>query len=151
MNYKDAKYFRQRLDLNEIILKTNFYFIFQLQAIKIQEWVLLKKEFANQNFKIRVLPIKLLRNHSLFNINLLQNIHKGNILIVYSSGYVLHNPQVSFMLGTVPFLIPLYTGFNNRYYLFDNFQILLQSDHLRLIQIMLQFRNLVKVLLYKNL
>lgn len=149
MNYKKAKHFTQNLDLNKIIIKTNFYFIVQLKAIKISNWVFLKREFKNHNFKIRILPIKLLKNNTLFNSALLNNAHTNNILIIYCNRLCLDNNNIFSVLEKTTFLLILYIFVNNRFYLFQNFKILSQNNRIHLIRIMLETHNLFRILLNK--
>lgn len=150
MNYKKAKHFREDLNLRKIILTANFYYIFQLKSIKILDWVLLKRKFSNQNLKIRVLPIKLLRNYLLFNFKLLNKIHSGNILMIYSKNFNQSCINIPIFKKNI-FLIPLYIFFKSRFYLFENFQMLTENNYINLSRIMLQSHKLLKLLINRNL
>lgn len=85
MKYKKKKYFKQNVDLKNLILNVDFFLVFQLKAVNVPNWVLLKKMLAKHDLKFKIYSTNFLKKNHIFNIKskLVENLYIGKILIVY--------------------------------------------------------------------
>ena len=119
MKYKKKKYFKQTLDLQKLAINSNFFWVFQLKAVNVSNWVLLKKTLSKHDLKLKIYSTKLLKKNYFFTVKskFLKNVYASKVLIVYFKKKLLLNTnylkleKLLFLLYNNTFLVAIYVFF----------------------------------------
>jgi hypothetical protein len=87
MNYKDKKYLLEDKWLVQKLDKFNFFLIAQLKSCNGDEWVKFQKELKKLNLKVKLISFKNVKDTTFFSKlspNFIENLLKGNVVLIYS-------------------------------------------------------------------
>lgn len=130
MHYKQKKHLRQHLNFKIATSKTNLFFIFQLKAVNVLKWILLKKILLKYKLKAKIFSIKSFQKSNFFTFKskLITNLYNGKVLIIYSDQILVCSltlKKIMSFFDNKPFLIPLHVFFYKSFFSFNRLKTLL--------------------------
>ena len=107
MNYKDKKYLSEDKWLIKKLSTCKVFLIAQLKSCNADEWIKFQKELKKLNLKVKLISFKNLKDASFFSKLdpiLIQNLFKGNIVLIYSDEEILSWSNLVISLKTLSLL-----------------------------------------------